>query len=201
MATIKLIHGDAANHTISADMLLTDPPFEMGGKELASIISKYDSRHLLLICTMRQLLDFSQHTDLKFNLDFVFDLVAPKQSKSSKQPNYRHVHAVYFTRQGAKSVFDRKRGTRSDVFTVGYMPTIFTAPRERSGVHGHAKNEQAIRDLLSYFDVRSVVDPFAGSGTTGLACMELGIDCTLIERDQGLYDNLKTTFRFLGEIV
>jgi DNA modification methylase len=46
-----------------------------------------------------------------------------------------------------------------------------------------------------------VLDPFAGSGTTGLACLELGIPCVLIEREkeyfeiacqrlQALYDDL-----------
>ena len=28
-----------------------------------------------------------------------------------------------------------------------------------------------------------VLDPFAGSGTTGMACMAEGFDCTLIERE------------------
>lgn len=30
----------------------------------------------------------------------------------------------------------------------------------------------------------SVIDPFAGSGTTGLACKLLGIPCTLIEIEE-----------------
>lgn len=33
-----------------------------------------------------------------------------------------------------------------------------------------------------------VLDPFAGSGTTGIACQELGRDCILIERDSGYCD-------------
>ena len=31
----------------------------------------------------------------------------------------------------------------------------------------------------------SVIDPFAGSGTTGLACIKHGKQCVLIERDEG----------------
>lgn len=31
--------------------------------------------------------------------------------------------------------------------------------------------------------VKSVIDPFAGSGTTAIACKERGIPCTLIEMD------------------
>jgi site-specific DNA-methyltransferase (adenine-specific) len=29
----------------------------------------------------------------------------------------------------------------------------------------------------------TVLDPFAGSGTTGMACMREGFDCVLIERE------------------
>ena len=33
-----------------------------------------------------------------------------------------------------------------------------------------------------------IVDPFAGSGTTGLACKELGRDFILIEKDKKYID-------------
>jgi hypothetical protein len=45
-----------------------------------------------------------------------------------------------------------------------------------------------------------VLDPFAGSGTTGEACMLLGLDCTLIERDEQHYrDILHRQKRWSGE--
>lgn len=200
MAQIKIINGDAKDHAIAADLIVTDPPFEMDGKELAAIIEQYDAKHLLLICSMRQLLDFYQHSTFKLNFDLVIDIVAPKQSKSVHQPFYTHVHAVYLTKNRAKSLFNRKDGQRSDVFTAGYFPSIVRAPRERSGEHGHAKNQQAMQDILSCFNVSSVIDMFAGSGTTGLACLELDIDCTLIERDKAHFDNMQQTFNFIGAI-
>ena len=49
--------------------------------------------------------------------------------------------------------------------------------------------------------MQTVVDMFAGSGTTGLACLELGIDCILIEKSKEHYENAKQTFEFLGEKV
>lgn len=198
---IKLIHGNASDFNFEADLILTDPPFEMKGEQLANIISQYQSDHLLMLCSMHQLLDFSKHSDFKLNFDLVIDIVAPKQSKSVHQPFYTHIHAVYMTRNKAKTRFNRKHGERSDVFTAGYFPSIIRANRERSEEHGHAKNQQAIQDILSFFDVQTVVDMFAGSCTTGLACLELNLDCILIEKSKEHYENAKQTFEFLGEKV
>ena len=55
-----------------------------------------------------------------------------------------------------------------------------------------------IDDLLGAFDVQTVCDPFAGSGATGLAAYEHGIDCTLIEQDADVFQILKTNFQMLG---
>ena len=198
MAKITLINDDASNHSLTADMIVTDPPFEMTGQQLHDIISQYNAPNLLLICSLRQLVEFANLTSYKMGFDFVLDLVAPKQSKSQRQPNYIHAHAVYFYK--SKSVFNRKHGERSDVFTKGYCPTIIRASRERNSEHGMAKNETAIRDMLSFFEVTSVVDMFAGSGTVGLACLELDIDCTLIEKDAQHFKQMKQTFEFLGAI-
>lgn len=198
MAKITLINDDASNHAVKADMIVTDPPFELNGLQLNKIIKQYEAPHLLLICSMHQLIEFSKHTDYKMGFDFVLDLVAPKQAKSQKQPNYIHAHAVYFYKK--KSAFHRQHGERSDVFTKGYCPTIIRANSERRNQHGQAKNETAIKDMLSFFDVHSVVDMFAGSGTTGLACLDLDLDCTLIEKDRDNFQNMQQTFEFLGVI-
>lgn len=196
MPKIKLIHADATAQTIKAEMIVTDPPFDLRGEELYNIIKNYDAEHLLLICSMRQLISFAQVTDFKMGFDFVLDLVAPKQSKSLHQPNYIHAHVVYFYKH--KTAFNRKNGERTDVFTKGYCPTIVRASRERNDESGYAKNQQALTDILSFFKIDSVVDMFAGSGTTGLACNELGIQCTLIEKDLQTFEKMRQKFKFLG---
>lgn len=38
----------------------------------------------------------------------------------------------------------------------------------------------------------TIVDPFAGSGTTGVACLELGRKCVLIEQDKKYIDIIKS---------
>ncbi|MFC4729075.1 hypothetical protein [Coralloluteibacterium thermophilus] len=199
MAAVTLIHGDAADYGRACDMILTDPPYEMSGAELARIIGKFDAPHLILITTMRQLLDFMPRTEWRLAFDFVIDGVMPKKSKNYMQPHYLHQTGVYLTQPGVKSAFDRRRRMRSDAFEAnGYWPTIFHAPRDNVQAHGHAKNAQAVTDLLGSFNVRSVCDPFAGSGATAIAAYDLGIPCTLIERDVETFNALKVTCRFMS---
>lgn len=199
MATIRAIHGDALSLSGSADLIFTDPPFDMPGASLAGVLSRYEASHLVLITSMRQLLEFMQVPGWRLSFDFVLDGVAPKRSRNVQQPNYTHSTGVYLHKPGVKSVFNRKLRQRSDVFEAnGYWPTIFHAPRERGQEHGMAKNLAAITDLLGSFDVASAVDPFAGSGTTGMAAWELGLDCTLIEKDAAAFDSMIKTLRFIG---
>ncbi len=199
MADVTLILGDSARHGRACDMVLTDPPYEMGGEELARILDAFDAPHLVMLTTMRQLLDFLPRSGWRLAFDFVWDGVMPKKSRNYQQPNYVHQTGVYLMRPGAKSAFDRRRRQRSDVFEAnGYWPTIFHAPRDNVAVHGHAKNAQALTDLLGSFNVRDVCDPFAGSGATGIAAYDLGIPCTMIERDPAVFDDLKRTCRFMA---
>jgi DNA modification methylase len=199
MAKIKLICGDAKVQRISCDLIVTDPPFDMPGDQLAEIIKKQDCAHLLLIATMRQILEFVPLMNWKFGFDFVLDAITPKKSKSIHQPNYTHHSGIYLHKDGERSLFNRKRRQRSDVFEGnGYWPTIFYAPKERVQQHSLAKNADAITDLIGSFDVSSVADLFAGSGTVGMSAFELNLDCTLVEHDKENCKNIANYFKFMG---
>lgn len=199
MAKITLINGDAESFHGSADVVMTDPPYDMDGGKLARILDGIPSDHLILVTTMKQLLSFSAASTWKLSFDFVLDAVVPKNSKAAHQPHYTHQTGVYMTRNGARSRFDRKRRERSDTFDgKGFWPTVLRAPRDRMRDHALAKNLTAWTDILGSFDVESVVDPFAGSGTTGFAAVELCLDCTLIELDTELCARMQKTFRFAG---
>lgn len=50
--------------------------------------------------------------------------------------------------------------------------------------HPAARKLRHVRFLANQFGGASVIDPFAGSGTTAVACKELGIPCTLIEIEE-----------------
>lgn len=199
MPKIKIINGDSSDYTGSADLIFTDPPFDMPAKKLYEILGNFSSNHILLITTMAQFIQVYPLLEFDLSFDFVLDTVAPKKSRNIRQPNYVHSTGVYLHARGEKSRFNRKQRQRSDVFEGnGYWPTIFHAPRERMETHGMAKNLNAVTDLLGSFDVDSIIDPFAGSGTIGMAAFELGIDCTLIEKDKNHFNEIESFFRFVN---
>lgn len=196
---IHIIHGDAATLNAHADLIFTDPPFEMPGKTLAQILSRYTAPHIVLITSMRQAIDFIAMLggEWKLGFDFVLDGVVPKNSKSKHQPHYTHATGLYLRK--APSVFDRRLRPRSDTFDgKGYWPTILRAPRQQMREHGQAKNELAVLDLLGSFAVNSVIDPFAGSFTTALAAAELDMECVAIERDAQRCQKAYELLRFMG---
>ena len=198
---IKLIHDCAENHAGRYDMIFTDPPFEMSGETIRSILSNFDFDHLVLICSAHQMLDFYNKSDLEFAWQMVFDFKTPTKNRSLKQPHIQHANIAYFRKQGVKSAFDRSRVVRQDHYSDEknhYYPSIFHAPK--SGMaYKYQKNQSMIDDLIGAFDVQTVCDPFAGSGTTGLACLEHQKDCTLIEVDDDAFAIMKSQFSLLGE--
>lgn len=198
MAKIKLNKGDALDFQVETDLIFTDPPFDMSGAVLNDILNKVECDHLVLITTMKQLLELVKVSDWVLSFDFVLDAVTPKKSKNIHQPNYTHSTGAYFIRNGAKSLFNRKKMQRSDTFdNNGYWPTVIRAPRERLQDHGMAKNEQAITDILGAFEIKHVYDPFAGSGTIGFAALSLDVDAELTELDKQHQIELDKKLRFL----
>ena len=197
---IRIINDDAKNHGAKFDMIFTDPPFEMSGKDLLAVLDCYEFDHLVLIASLRQIIDFAKQTELEFCFDLVVSHITPKKSKSYAQPNYLHSNVAYFKRKGVKSAFDRRKVVRQDYYSDDanhYYPSVFHAPK--TGMqYKYQKNQAMIDDLLGAFDVRTVCDMFAGSGTTGLAAYEHGIDCTLIEQDVDAFKILKRNFMMLG---
>lgn len=198
MAKITINYGSAHDFDISCDLIVTDPPFDMPGNELNRLFNKISCNHLVLITTMKQFLDLIKCSDWQMKFDFVLDAVVPKKSKNIHQPNYTHATGVYLTRNKATSIFDRKLRQRSDTFdNNGYWPSIIRAPRERLQQHGMAKNEKALVDIIGSFNAQHIYDPFAGSGTTGFACIDLNRDCTLTEIQISRYETLQKQFNFL----
>ncbi|EGP02584.1 hypothetical protein AAUPMG_12731, partial [Pasteurella multocida subsp. multocida str. Anand1_goat] len=170
----------------AVDMIFTDPPFEMSGKDLLKVLNNFDYKHLVLICSIHQALDLYKLSDLDFSFQLVISHMTPTKNRSYQQPHIVHSNILYFRKRGVKSVFDRRRVQRYDTYSdekTAYFPSIFHAPKTDL-VYKYQKNQNMINDLIGSFDVESVLDPFAGSGTTLLACLEHKIKhAFMIEKD------------------
>jgi len=58
--------------------------------------------------------------------------------------------------------------------------------------HPVPKPVRLFRELLSHTkNIQTVIDPFIGSGTTAIACMELGLDCVGIELNPDYVKEIK----------
>ena len=58
-------------------------------------------------------------------------------------------------------------------------------PTNDEPVHSCQKPTDLIEDIINFYGVNStlILDPFGGSGTTGVACQNLNRDCILIEKE------------------
>jgi DNA modification methylase len=54
--------------------------------------------------------------------------------------------------------------------------------------HPTPRSVKHARFLVEFWGEGSVLDPFMGSGTTGIACRNLGREFIGIERDEGYFD-------------
>lgn len=72
---------------------------------------------------------------------------------------------------------------------AGMLPTCFDVqpPDRKSRIHQAEKPVELLKQLIQYITIFGewVLDQFAGSGSTGLACLETGRNCVLTEKDAG----------------
>jgi len=92
--------------------------------------------------------------------------------------------AIWFVKKGAKWTFNRQ--------DEKYQRPKFVAGIE-SGLHPTQKNLGLMQELLKIHSNQgdTVIDPFMGSGTTGLACKNLGRKFIGIEQDANYFEIAK----------
>ena len=77
----------------------------------------------------------------------------------------------------------RKEGRKSCFFSHVKPQSNFNGDQKL--VHPTQKPVGLISEIVGQLDgVKAVIDPFAGSGTTGLACLKHGLKCIMIEKDE-----------------
>ena len=194
-SAVTLYHGDCREIVPQLgrfDLLLTDPPYGIGqdkgmggggfgrfGRRIARTPRRYaggwdstrpDAELLALVVA-------AADAHIIWGGNYFSDLL-PVQSKwlvwdkEQNMPTYSDAELAWTTLSGVSVKMFRYCGS-------GLMAV------EKERWHPTQKPLALIAWCLSKApEAKTVLDPFAGSGTTGRACKDRGIKCTLIEREE-----------------
>ena len=200
---VTIYHGDCREIVPllgKFDLLLTDPPYvheHMDGGGFASARKFYAGGALSglndfdLSVYSEQMLQASQMLVCFCSRDLVGDYAQLAKSKNRKFDLHvwHKTNAIPFTANTWKSdleyiclVWSNKPGWKQhhqSMHSKAWISSLCT-----DGAHPACKPIGLLSKYISVFDAQTIIDPFAGSGTTGRAAKDLGRKCTLIEREE-----------------
>lgn len=117
------------------------------------------------------------------------------------QKTYGHVRKVSKASSKAgckKTELYGKAGLTTYDSTERYPLSVMTfkTDRQKSAIHPNQKPVELLRYLIRTYTNPGdmVMDPVAGSGTTGIAAYEEGRDCLLIEKDPQFFEDMMNRF-------
>ena len=177
MPDVKLIHGDCLQvmkgmDDNSVDAVITDPPYPDYYQE----DYKYDESKILLLDRFkcRQLIFWSAKAE--FPLDYTAIHIWDKKIGVASQ--YERI----FERNGQKNYKVYSYTSPNNIVRANMAQDIITG-------HPSQKPIKLMKKLLLDFTQPgdTILDPFMGSGTTGVACVQTGRNFIGIEIDERYY--------------
>lgn len=173
--------------TISYDTIVSDPPFGMSFRsnhreQRHEAIANDETTELLEWCCGLE----APHSKYVFcRWDNLRDIPKPKSLVTWVKNNWsmgdlEHEHA----RQTEVAAFYPGQG---HFFPKGRPQDVISAPRTGNEFH---PTEKPVQLMMAFVEWTSgtVLDPFMGSGTTGVACAKLGRNFIGIEIDEGYFN-------------
>lgn len=162
------------------DMIFTDPMYNDNALGFVSTILQTNIKHILLMTTLKHAFDVIKTESLHFRFDIVLTFKTPSSTLNKKVPYYLHKNICYFTTSQDETIFncDNAKGAFSD---KGYYPSVIEAKKNTQEPHGLTKPVDAIQKILSGFNAKTVLDLFAGSGSTLMACEAMKKKCYAME--------------------
>jgi site-specific DNA-methyltransferase (adenine-specific) len=200
----------------SVDMILTDPPYNIAQKNNFKSMGRagidfgewdkgFDQKKWLLSlsrvtsknATLVIFNTFQNLTDTQRILEdegFIYKdfLVMEKSNPMPRNRDRRYInaceYALVMVKRNSKWVFNRL----SDKYDSNVMKTSVVSGKEKTR-HTTQKPINVIRDLVARHsnEGQVILDPFMGSGTTGVACVNTSRDFIGIEMDEGYFEIAK----------
>ena len=170
------------------DLVFTDPMYDDTCNKIeafCSILSSIDVDHILLMTTFKQAVQILKNK-FKFRFDLVLNQLVPSSTMNKKVPYYLHKNIIYVTKK-EETIFncDNAKGVFSE---AGYYPSVIESAKNTKNSHGLAKNDEGIIKILSGFKAKTIVDFFAGGGSTLIACEKTKRACLSMEIEEKYCD-------------
>ena len=182
---MQLIHGDCLEKMKdipdkSIDLILTDPPYGIGVQRVNCASFRKDNRS-------RQKINW----DDSFSLEpFISEFVRIGKNVIIWGANYHNV----FLDKGGCIVWDKLQplpdSSQCELASITHYKKVFKYVQRwtnfvntKQTEHPTEKPVALMEYCIDIFKAKSVLDPFMGSGTTGIACINKRIDFIGIEKD------------------
>ena len=160
---------------VKADTLFTDPPYnlkEMG--YIKTIESFCENANVFVMNSDDNIVRYLRSSNFEFIQFFVanFMFTLPRNNRAYLQ----HILITHEKIGDALHCKNIQKGLRS-VINMRYRGFLKDDPTP----HKHQKSIDFVKFILQHYAIENVLDIFGGSGTTLIACEELGLNCYMVE--------------------
>lgn len=208
---------------IKVDLLITDPPYNISRKHQLGFSNmgragmnygewdydfdqlKWLETALRLISENGSIIIFNDWKNMGAISNFIskngFDIKdLIRWEKSNPMPRNverRYVsdaeYAIWATKKGGKWIFNK---SSKNSYLRPQIITPIMAGSSKDKIHPTQKPQKLMEKLIEIHSNVSdtILDPFAGSGSTGLAALKLNRKFILIEKDKNYYEKSKERF-------
>ena len=174
MSEVTLYHGDCLEVMLTlpqVDAIITDPTYP----DYHTDLYKQTPIEWLVDIDCRQLIFWTAKVD--FPIDFTAVHIWDKKTGCGSE--YERI----YERNGHKNYKVFRHYLINSIVAASYTGDVFTG-------HKSQKPRRLMIELVYKFtdEGDTILDPFMGSGTTGVACVQTGRNFIGIEIDKGNYD-------------
>ena len=178
------------NYRINKDHRFTKPILNDNNPQLIKDVIEQsyrvmkDNSAMYMFCSADKVDFFKQELEKKFKIKNMIIWVKNNWTAGDLKGSYGRQYEIIFLVNKGRCVMNGKRIT--DIWK-------FDRVSGKTQLHQNQKPLELIKQCIEKHSQIGdlILDPFAGSGTTGVACKNLNRNYILIEKDEGYYNIIK----------
>lgn len=178
------------NYRINKDHRFTKPILNDNNPQLIKDVIEQsyrvmkDNSAMYMFCSADKVDFFKQELEKKFKIKNMIIWVKNNWTAGDLKGSYGRQYEIIFLVNKGRCIMNGKRIT--DIWK-------FDRVSGKTQLHQNQKPLELIKQCIEKHSQIGdlILDPFAGSGTTGVACKNLNRNYILIEKDEGYYNIIK----------